>query len=287
MSEQTRIAFLGLGAMGHRMASRLEAAGCDVVAWNRSGVPASARSLSVRAAATPQAAVSGADLVFAMLRDDDASRAVWLAGGALTAMRAGAVAIECSTLSPAWAAELAERMGSAGRDFIEAPVVGSRPQAEAGSLVFLAAGDAAAVDRIRPTFAHVGAAVHHVGATPAGAYAKLIVNALLGVQVAALAELLAFAAKANLDLSSFMMTLEGLPVLSPSAKGAAAGMLARRFDPTFPVELVSKDLRYVVSAAEAVGSALPMVRRASEVFETGRSGGLANENLTAIVKLYT
>ncbi|MDB4989253.1 MAG: 3-hydroxyisobutyrate dehydrogenase [Myxococcaceae bacterium] len=289
MSEQTRIAFLGLGAMGQRMASRLEAAGWDVVVWSRSGVPASARSLSGRAVATAQAAVSGADLVFSMLKDDDASRAVWLSpsDGALSALRAGAVAVECSTLSPAWASELSERMARARRDFIEAPVVGSRPQAEAGSLVFLAAGDPRALDRVRPSLACMGGAVHHLGAAPAAAYAKLIVNALLGVQVAALAELIAFADRAELDLSSFMTALEGLPVLSAAAKNAAAGILARRFEPAFPVELMSKDLRYVLSAAEAVDRVLPVVQRVSEVFETGRSSGHAHENLTAVAKLYT
>jgi 3-hydroxyisobutyrate dehydrogenase len=288
MTSLGKIAFLGLGAMGQRMASRLAAGGHDVVVWSRSGVPSSAPLLAERGAKSIRAAVEAADFVLSMVTDDDASRAVWLTpdGGALNAMRAEAVVVECSTLSPGWVSTLALRARAAGFAFVEAPVVGSRPQAEAGGLVFLAGGDLPAVDRVRPILASIGSAVHHVGATPAGAYAKLIVNTLFGVQVAALAELLGFAGKAQLDLSALMQALDGLPVLSPSAKGAATGMLARRFDPMFPVELISKDFRYALAAAKEVDSSLPVARRAGEVFETGSGSGLADENLTAIAKLY-
>jgi 3-hydroxyisobutyrate dehydrogenase-like beta-hydroxyacid dehydrogenase len=175
-----------------------------------------------------------------MVRDDEASRTAWLdpQEGALGAMSRGALAIECSTLSPSWVTALSVQAREAGVSFVEAPVVGSRPQAEGGSLVFLAGGEGAAVDRARPFLTPLGSAVHHLGDTPAGACATLIV------------------------------------------------MIARRFDPLFPVDLASKDLRYVMAAAAAVGSALPVVRGASEVFETGAASGLAQENLTAVAKLY-
>lgn len=289
MSRFGRIAFLGLGAMGQCMASRLVGAGREVAVWNRSGVPASVPSLGGRAVARRRDAVDGADLVFSMVRDDEASRALWLAPeeGALAAMRAGAVVIECSTLTPGWVAELSREARGAGLDFIEAPVVGSRPQAEAGGLHFLAGGEAATVERVRPVLASMGSAVHHIGATPAGAYAKLIVNTLFGVQVAALAELLGFAGKARLDVGVLMQALGEMPVLSASAKAAAAGMVAGRFAPMFPVELVSKDLHYALAAAQEVGGPLPLARSASGVFEEGIARGLHEENLTAVAKLYT
>lgn len=289
MTQQLTIAFLGLGAMGRRMAARLIAAGHDVVVWNRSRVPADSPALDARSVASPAQAVQRADLVFAMVRDDEASREVWLAPGrgALAAMRAQAIAVECSTLTPAWTAELAGTARRSGLEFIDAPVVGSRPQAEAGALVVLAGGTAAALDRARPALASLASAVHHVGPTPAGAAAKLLVNALFGVQVAALAELLGFARGAGLDLAALMSVLEGLPVLSGSARAAAAGMLAQRYEPMFPVELVAKDLRYALAASAAAGGRLPVIGRTREVFEQAAVGGLGGENLTAIAKLYT
>jgi 3-hydroxyisobutyrate dehydrogenase-like beta-hydroxyacid dehydrogenase len=274
--------------MGQRMAVRLVDAGYDVVVWSRSGVPDSVPALASRAAVSPRAAVRGADVVFSMLRDDEASQRVWLgrADGALAGMRKGALAVECSTLTPAHVSQLAASARSASIEFIEAPVVGSRPQAESGSLVFLAGGDALALDRARPILARMGSQVHHLGATPAGANAKLFVNALFGVQVAALAELLGFAKAAQLDLEKLFSALETLPVLSSAAKGAAVGMLARRFESMFPVQLVSKDLRYVLAAAEAVSSSLPVTRSVGDVFNAAMAAGLADENLTATAKLY-
>jgi 3-hydroxyisobutyrate dehydrogenase len=281
---KTRVAFLGLGAMGGRMAQRLAGAGPELTVWNRSGI---GTFVGARHAATVHEAVADAKVVFSMVRDDAASRAVWLGtDGALARVRAGTVVVECSTVSPAWITELSAAASRAGVLLLEAPVVGSRPQAESGGLVFLAGGRLEVLERVRPLLDHLGSAVHYVGASPGGAYAKLLVNALFGVQVAALAELLGFAAKAQLDMRLLMSALEGLPVLSPSAKGAAAGMLARRFEPMFPLELAAKDLRYILDAAAILGSRVPMVRGVSEAFDEGRALGLENENLTAVAKLY-
>ncbi|WP_437870777.1 NAD(P)-dependent oxidoreductase [Sorangium sp. So ce363] len=283
-----RVAFLGLGAMGGRMASCLVNDDIELKVWSRSGVPSWAPSLGAFAARTPADASRDADAVFAMVTDDEASRSVWLDDdvGALRGMRSGAVIVECSTLSPGWVSTLAGRAKDAGLEFIDAPVVGSRPHAERGHLIFLVGGDAAVLEPLRPILGRMGGAVKHVGASPAGAYAKLIVNTLFGVQVAALAEILGFAARARLDTAALMHALEGLPVLSPAASSAATGMLARRFEPMFPVSLAAKDLRYALEAAERAGGELPVSRGASEVFERGLAGGLRDENLTAVAKLY-
>jgi 3-hydroxyisobutyrate dehydrogenase len=279
-----RVAFLGLGAMGQRMARRLADAGVELTVWNRS---ATASFVGARHAGKVQEAVAEAQVVFSMVRDDAASRAVWLgADGALSCVRPDAMVIECSTVSPTWVTELSTAASRAGVHLLDAPVVGSRPQAESGSLVFVAGGSLEMVERARPLLNHMGSAVHYVGASPAGSYVKLLVNALFGVQVAALAELLGFAAKAQLDMEMLMKALEGLPVLSPSAKGAAAGMLARRFEPLFPVDLAAKDFHYILKAAADLGSRVPTVRGVSEAFDEGRAQGLENENLTAIAKLY-
>ena len=132
----------------------------------------------------------GADTVLVFVTDDLASRAVWLGErGVLEGLGDHALALEQSTVTPGWAEELATKVGPAR--FLDAPVVGSRPHAEAGALVHLVGGSVEAFDRARPIFAATGAAAHHLGASPAGAHAKLVVNALFASQVALVAELLA------------------------------------------------------------------------------------------------
>jgi 3-hydroxyisobutyrate dehydrogenase len=283
-----RIAFLGLGAMGRRMATRLVEAGHDVVVWSRSGVPAEAPALHERGVKSPRAAADGADVVIAMVTDDEASRAVWEdpEHGALLGLRTGAIAIESSTLTPAWVRTLAEHVRAAGAEWLDAPVMGSRPQAEAGALVHLVGGEAAAVERARPVLEAIGSAVLHVGPTPAGAMTKLIANALFGVQVAVLAELLGLASKAGLDGATMVEALGRLPVTSPAAKAAAMGMLADRFEPMFPTSLVAKDLRYTVETAKAADAPLPVVDGVKALFEDAIARELGGENLTAVAKLY-
>jgi 3-hydroxyisobutyrate dehydrogenase len=266
------------------MAQRLADAGVELTVWSRSGTR---HVTGARVATGAPEAVADAQVVFSMVRDDAASRAVWLGvDGALAQVRAGTIVIECSTVSPAWIVELSAAASRAGAHLLDVPVVGSRPQAESGDLVFLAGGAVDVVELVRPLLDHMGVAVHYVGASPAGSYVKLLVNALFGVQVAALAQLLGFATRAQLDMRVLMQALQALPVLSPSAKAAAAGMLACRFEPMFPIDLAAKDLRYFIEAAAALGGRTPLLRAASDAFEEGRAHGLEQENLTAIWKLY-
>src|SRR5919108_6149471 len=128
--------------MGARMAARLAQAGHPLVVWNRNRTRAEPlASLGASIADTPRDAAAGTDVVIAIVADDSASRAVWLGdAGALAGARPGAVRIESSTLTPAWIRELATAAAEHGCDFLDAPVTGSRTQAEAGELLFLVGG---------------------------------------------------------------------------------------------------------------------------------------------------
>jgi 3-hydroxyisobutyrate dehydrogenase len=278
------VAFLGLGAMGSRMALRLRAAGVALRVWSRGG---RAGELADVLAPSPRVAVVEADIVLSMVTDDEASRDVWIEADALVGMRRGAIAVECSTLSPAWVATLAERAKTQGLSFVEAPVVGSRPQADAGSLIFLAGGEGAAVEAVRPTLLTMGSAVLHVGSPPAGAQTKLLANALFATQVAALGELLGVARHVGIDVDVLVKVLGELPVMSPSARGAASGIAAQAFAPMFPVRLAAKDLRYATALAARQGalSAAPVLDLVTRRFEEAVARGLAEENLTAVAKL--
>lgn len=142
------------------------------------------------------------------------------------------------------------------------------------------------VARARPVLAALGHRVHHLGLTPAGTVAKLAVNALFGIQVAALGELLGFARLGELDPRRLVDALSGLPVLSAAAAAAAQAMLGTAFAPQFPLALVAKDFDYVVRSAEAFGAEVPLTLCTQEIFVDAARTGLGAENITAITKRY-
>ena len=166
-AETTVVAVLGLGAMGSRMAQRLLAAGWPVVVYNRTPGRAEAlRAAGARWADTPREAAAQADVVISMVSDAAASAQLWLdpTQGAAEGLRAGAVAVEASTLTPAAIRALWPALAARGAALVDAPGVGSRPQAEAGALVSLASGPDDALDRITPILSAYSGTVRRCGA---------------------------------------------------------------------------------------------------------------------------
>lgn len=283
------IAFLGLGAMGARMAAHLLRADFPVVVYNRTPEHAAPlEALGAERADTPHAAAAHADLVISMVTDDDASRSLWLdeETGALHGLRAGSIAIESSTLTPAWVRELAQHIDQRGAAFLDAPVVGSRPQAEAGSLVYLVGGSHDVFERVQPVLAAMGGAFHHLGPIGAGTTMKLAVNAYLGIQVAALGEVLDFARKGGLAYERAAEVLTGLAVMSPALKGVAGQMVTHNFAPLFPVDLIEKDLRYAAAAAEENNALAPTIRAVQAVFAQAVEAGYGADNMSGVARLF-
>lgn len=285
----SHIAVLGLGAMGSRMAANLLAAGHQVTVWNRTSAAAEALvSQGAVQAFTPKQAAEGADFVIAMLRDDVASRQVWLDAdtGAILSMRPGAIAIESSTLSPDWVKELGMRLEVKDISLLEAPVSGSRPQAEAGQLVYLVGGDEQVLERSRSLLETLGSALHHVGGLGNGALVKLTTNALLGIQVAALAEIIGLLKHNDVDPAHALKAMSATSVWSPVATVMSNSMLSGNFAPMFPVELIEKDFGYALQAAGSLSSA-PTTTAVRDVFRLAMAQGLGQENMTSIVKLFS
>ena len=269
------------------MAVRLLHAGHQVSVYNRSAGPAhDLVAAGAMACKTPRAAAEGAEIVIAMVRGNEASRAIWCdeQDGALRGLGAGAIAIESSTLTPGWVKELAALVHKTGASFLDAPVVGSRPQADAGQLIYLIGGDAGTFDQTRNFLAALGGAAHHVGPVGAGTMLKLAVNALFGIQVAALAELLALLKSSDCDPAAMTEALASLPITSPAAKGALALIQAKLDAPLFPIDLAEKDLAYALDQSDA--AALPMTAAGHECFAKAKAKGLAALNITAIARLY-
>jgi len=283
----SKISVLGLGAMGARMAAHLIKAGHDVTVWNRTADSAKALlAAGATQAQTPREAASGAAFVVAMVRDDDASRQVWLDpdNGALAGMAAGTVAIESSTLTPGWIRELGRAIAERGVALLEAPVSGSRVQADAGQLVYFVGGDDTTLARAEPVLTAMGSAVHHVGPLGSGALVKLSTNALLGVQITVLAELIGLLRRSGADAGRALEAVAGTVVWSPVANYLSGSMLTGDFSPQFPVELIEKDFNYTVQAAGSAEAA-PTIAAARDMFREAIDAGLGELNMTAVVKL--
>jgi len=285
----TTIAVLGMGAMGSRMATRLLDAGHTVRVWNRTAArtePLTAKGAT--AAASPREAAEGADVVLSMVRDDDAAAAVWLdeATGALAAMGPQAIGVESSTLTQAGIRRIGDAFAAKGIALLEAPVAGSRPQAEAGALIFIVGGDEAHLATIRPLLDTMGGAVHHIGPVGSAAIIKLTVNALLAVQSAAIAEILGFLDAAGLKTEAITNLLGAVPVTSPAAKGQLGLMVAGAHDPMFPIELVEKDLGYFASTAAANNGTSPLIDAVRARFQAAQAAGHGDRNISAIAALY-
>jgi 3-hydroxyisobutyrate dehydrogenase-like beta-hydroxyacid dehydrogenase len=261
-----RVAFIGLGRMGRGMAGRYLDAGFAVSVWNRS--KAKAEDLigrGARWATSPEDAAIDADAVVTMVADDEASRAVWLTGdGAAATMKAGTIAIECSTVSYRHALDLARELRGRGLTYIDSPVTGLPDAAAAGKLTLLVGADPADLERARPYLAPLSTTIRHFGAVGSGTVYKLINNLMGAIQIAGIAEGLAIAEQAGLDMRLVLEAIETGVAASPQVIRHSRRMAARNFSgATFTAALRHKDAAYAVALAESLLSADPIMGRAA------------------------
>lgn len=281
-----RITFLGLGLMGAPMARRLLDHGFDLTVWNRNAARAETLvKAGAKAAATPAEGARGADAVIAMLADDEASRAVWLGeSGALAAMDRGALAIDSSTLTVGWMRELGALATARGVSFLDAPVTGSKPQAEQGALNFLVGGDSASAARAAPLFCAMGRGQIHVGPAGSGALLKLINNFMCGVQLASLGEAIAMAQRSGLDIRRTADALAAGSPGSPIVKMVVERMVLRDYTPNFLVPLMVKDLTYAIETFAAEGIELADARAARQRFIEAAAAGHQHQDIASVVE---
>lgn len=282
-----KVSVLGMGAMGSRMALSLINVNHDVTVWNRSLAKTEAiKQAGARVADTPRNAVKEAEFVISMVRDNEASKKVWLSDdGALAGMNKEAIAIESSTLSVAWTKELGKELERQGIAFLDAPVAGTRPQAEAAQLIYFVGGEKIAFEKVRPILQTMGSKIHYVGEIGSGMTIKLAVNSLFAIQVSAMGELINLMGQSGLDGAEAVEVLTSTPVCSPAAVMAAKAIVARKFAPLFPIELVSKDLEYAIALTDETN--LPLVTATQKIYATAVDRGYAEDNITGIAQLYS
>ncbi|HAV1886861.1 TPA: NAD(P)-dependent oxidoreductase [Enterobacter hormaechei subsp. xiangfangensis] len=283
------ITLLGLGAMGSRMAMNLLKAGHVLTVWNRTPTASNAlSSAGAIVALTPREAVLNADMVLSMVRDDKASRDTWLdnSTGALEGMRPDAIAVESSTLTHGWIRELSSEMATRQQAFVEAPVSGSRPQAAEGTLVWFAGGREEEIRKIKPILMQMGTVVYHTGTHGSAALTKLATNALMGVQVTAIAEIIGILNREGADVHRVLKAVSCTSAWSPLASGISGLMLSGNHIPQFPVDLIEKDLGYILECVDVPEQLAPTLKCTRDVFQRAISQGQGADNMSGVVRLY-
>ncbi|TML94761.1 MAG: NAD(P)-dependent oxidoreductase [Actinobacteria bacterium] len=245
-----RVAVIGLGAMGSRIARRLLDAGHELVLWNRT--PEKAAELvaaSAKLAESPAAAARQAEVVITMVANPDALREVTEgADGIAAGVDESATVIEMSTVGP----EAVERLAAAlpdGVGLLDAPVLGSRSEAESGSLHVFVGGPASLYERWQPLLSHLGSPLH-VGPLGSGAAAKLVANSTLFGTIGVLGEALALADALGLSRNTAFDVLSRSP-LGEQAERRREAIEAGDYRPRFPISLAHKDAELVAAAAAA------------------------------------
>lgn len=283
----TSVALLGLGTMGSGMARNLLKAGFPLAVYNRTRAKAeSLASQGARVASTPADAASGAQVILSMLSDDFASREAWTGkDGALNSASEGTVLIESSTVSPEWIAELAQLAESRGLELLDAPVTGSRVQAQEGQLTFLVGGSERTLSRVSPVLKAMSKEVVYLGPAGTGAKMKLLNNFLCGVQVASLAEGLAWLEKSGLDRDKALQVLKNGAPGSPLLGAISSRMLSRDYKVNFLLKLMAKDLAYAHAEAGRNGVELTTATNAHRVFERASNAGHGDEDMSAVIEV--
>ncbi len=280
----TNVTVLGLGAMGSGFAANLAEVGYLVTVWNRTTDVAlrHAETHGTHAETSARRAVANADVVIVMVTDDDASRRIWLdpETGIAGYLKTGSIAVESSTLSPDWITDLNRTLG--GHAFLEAPVVGSRPQLAARQLITLVGGDRDVLESVGPILSASSGRIEHVGPVGNAAHAKLFINALFAGQVALFAEIVAAIESSSLDQQMMTTLLTSLPITAPGLARVVGLIETRNFAPNFPISLVEKDLRYLTET----GRALPMTRCAHETFNAANERGDGQLDISGVANSY-
>ncbi|PYI52973.1 NAD(P)-binding domain-containing protein [Paenibacillus flagellatus] len=283
-----KIGFIGLGTMGLPMAANLLRKGYPLTVYNRTADKnAELLRLGAEAAATPAEAARDADVLITMLSNDTAIRQTFYdPNGIMEGIRPGLTVIDCSTISPHTSKTLHAELAEHAVDFLDAPVTGSKPAAESGTLLFMVGGSEEALQEHRDVFEAMGSRIVYMGASGSGSYAKLAHNTMVGINAIGFVEGMALAAKANVDLEKFYEIVQAGGAASKQAELKGPKILNRDFATQFSMQLMHKDLRLASQLTDQLQLTAPLLNLAKNIYEMGLSKGLGELDLSAIVQCY-
>ena len=257
--DHSKLGFIGIGAMGLRIAGRLLKRGFTLAAFDRHAGKANALVESGGTVARSIAELaSGADVVLSSLPNDEAVRSVYTGPqGVLEHIRRGSMIIEMSTVSPESSRELYGLGAARGVSVLDVPVSGSTPAAEQGLLTLLGGGDEDSFNAAQAIFSAIGRQHFYLGPSGSGNTMKLVVNTLLGVGMQAIAEAVVLGEKVGLDRQRLFDVLSKTAVIAPAHVGKLTKALEYDYRPEFAVGLMNKDFRLILETAAAVRAPMP------------------------------
>ena len=283
-----RLAFLGLGVMGAPMATHLLRAGHQVTVYNRTAAKAQcwAQQYGGRFAATPREAVSGAEMVFCCVGNDDDLRSVVLGEqGALAGMTEGAVLVDHTTASATVARELHAAARARGVHFMDAPVSGGQAGAENGQLTVLCGAEQNVFDRVAPVIAAYAKACTRMGEVGSGQLAKMVNQICIAGVVQGLSEAIAFGEAAGLDMPTVLAAIGQGAAQSWQMDNRGQTMLQGQFDFGFAVDWMRKDLAIVLDEARHNGAKLPVTALVDQFYAQVQAAGGGRWDTSSLLTL--
>jgi len=279
------LGFVGLGTMGRPMVERLLDAGYEVHGHNRTA--AKARALidkGLHWCDTPREVAEKSDFVISMLTDDAALEAV--AGGSdgiLAGLAAGKIYVDMSTVSPETSRALAEQARERGAQMLDAPVAGSVPQVEQGSLTIMVGGDKAAFDGVASVLGEWGSPAY-IGPNGQGLLLKLAINISLAAQMIAFSEGVLLAERGGIDRGKALEVMAGSAIGSPMLKARAPFLMKLPEQSWFTLDLLHKDIRLALEAGKQLNAPLPSAHAADDTLGQAHEAGFGHDDIAAVFK---
>jgi len=284
ISQNYTIGFIGLGAMGQLMAQRLLNGGFKLVAYDRTGPKAAALvAKGAESAPSVRQLARRSDVIISCLPNDEAVLSVYQGSeGVLACAKPGTIVIEMSTISPDTSRTL-HRMGiERGIEVLDVAISGSTPAAENGTLTLLGGGDASVFDACQPIFSTVAKQYFHLGPSGSGSAMKLVVNTLLGVNMQAIAEAVAFGEKAGLNRQLLLEVLAKTAVVSPAHQNKLLRAEHDEYSPQFPLKLMNKDFKLILEKAGELGVPMPATTAALQI-NAARNAVNVDEDFSSVI----
>jgi 3-hydroxyisobutyrate dehydrogenase-like beta-hydroxyacid dehydrogenase len=284
------IGFIGLGAMGEVIVPRLMDAGHTVTGWNRSREKAAPLvAAGMRYGETPRAVAEASEIVFCIVTDADAVRAVALGpDGVVAGLRKGGVFIDMSTIAPDASRAIAAEFAQAGSIMLDAPISGSPLTVKQGNASLMVGGDFATYERVKPVLLAIGPKITHIGGNGLACQMKIAVNLLLMVEVIAFGEAVALAEKGGVArevaLDAVLKSVAASPVLGYRGPFILEGKMPAV--PLADVTLQQKDMLLALELGRKLGSPVPLAAAANEMMNACRGMGLDHHDFIVAHRVY-
>lgn len=282
-----QIGYLGMGIMGSAMAGRLVEAGFPVTVWNRSKDKCSPLvEKGAKVVDTAKAVIESCDITFACTSDPASARSVVFGEtGVLAGITNGKKFVDMSTVDEETSKDINTAITAKGGHFLEAPVSGSKGPALQGQLVILAAGVKALCEEAQPCFDVMGKRTFFLGEVGNGARMKLVVNMMMGINIASLSEGLAVGTKAGLGGNDILEVLKEGALNCPMYSLKGPQMLEGKYAPAFPLKHQQKDVRLAVALGDQLGQPLPVAAAANESLKAARAAGYGDDDMCKVFEV--